>query len=274
MKLRLLLPTSICLALSLTTEANGWEDFNAVDWIDYEEYCWNASEESSWEAQIDIVGGYRWDDITTELNAQRAGNTTILKNNLSIQSIHTYDIGAHGWLFWDDWFLRGEFSYGWSDHASFGTNTRVYDPKHETFTRAKVHSGNTQDQTIGVGYLFPFCWLRLGPLVGWSFDQVRVKMEHVKVDHQPIHALDGFTYRTKWQGPWVGLEGMFLYYGYDVDFGYEYHFPHWNGKFQLRGPNLPGVTFSDTRKGNNGYGSLALSALMPLFFVGSMQALH
>jgi hypothetical protein len=232
--------TSACFCLSSTLSS----------------YEGQSLDEGCWEASLEVVGSQRWDEFFNHIRFYGEKDATIRTDNFHVNSLHVYSYGGRGWLFWNHWFLRGDATTGHVSHGDFRSEIKTASTLLRSETLAHIKKGNTQDDNVGFGYLFPIRWLSLGPLFGWAYNEIHLKMDHVKIHKKPIPTLEGFTYRTRWQGPWVGFEGMYSWCGLDFDFGYEYHFPFWHGKLDLNGPTVPGVIFSDKRHGRGGYGSV------------------
>lgn len=208
------------------------------------------------EASIDFIGGYRYDKLKTSVNVYDPPENLILTDNLKINDINIYEVGVGGRiLVCREWLVR---LYGTFGQVQNGQYTEVVSvPGAQSNTKSHVRKGNTNDFSVGGGYLFPCgCGFGVGPVAGWSYDYERVKMGRAKTDGLPEPVLDDLTYKMRWQGPWLGVEGQYNCYNARVSLGYEYHWSHWHASWTLHGPDVPGVAFSDRRKSNDAFGNV------------------
>lgn len=209
-----------------------------------------------WEASLDALGGYRYDTLSTEIYVDIPQGTFLGVDNLRGRNLSIFEMGFKGEVIVNEnWFIRFDGETGYYDHG------RYYDQ--QTFSgidsesKALIHDGSTLDGTIAGGYVFCFHPnFLIGPVVGWSFDQQRIKMSHASTNGIASPVLDGLTYKMRWQGPFLGFETHFYFIGLAITAAYEFHFSDWHADWTLAGPDVFGGHFSDTRSASNSYGSV------------------
>lgn len=205
------------------------------------------------DAEFDIYGGYRWDKISTTIQAFAPPGNFILQDTLDADNIHLWTIGIAGReLFYECLLVKGSAEWGKVCNGDY--NETSFIPRGaESTTTAQVYSGNSQDFSLGGGIFLPvFCnEFSLGILGGWAHNTQRIKMRHAISDGEPEPVLNDLTYKMKWEGPWVGGEALYSHCGFDFDVGVEWHFPRWRANWKLAGPDIFDGPYSDTRWANN-----------------------
>lgn len=210
------------------------------------------------EGSLDLVGGYRTDQISTMLKAYDSAGTFLLSDNLKARNITIGEIGAEGRLVTCNGVLvRGFANYGWVTDGSY-TDVGIDAIGNSSTTKAKVYNGHVTDYSIGLGYLFAFeHYYTIGPVIGWAYDSQEIKIRHAQTDRIHDLLLDGVAYKMRWQGPWIGFEGAFELGSIKLRTGYDFHFVEWRADWLLDGPDVVGGHYSDKRKSNQGYGNVA-----------------
>lgn len=205
---------------------------------------------------LDIRTGYRNDKITTSIVAFDPPGTFILADDLNASHINVFEIGASGRLkVGSNWLLRGYAYYGMVCNGSYSEITHTPNNS-SSITTADIYQGDTNDYSAGIGYLFNCFGLSLGPIAGWSFDSQRIKMQHAVSNGLSNPILNNLVYKTRFEGPWLGVETQFSICKIKIAAGYEYHWSDWRGNWQLAGPDIFGGSFSDIRKSNDAIGNL------------------
>jgi hypothetical protein len=210
------------------------------------------------DAELDVYGGYRWDKISTTIHAYSPPGRLILEDILTAKNVRLWTVGVAGkQLFYQCLLVKGSAEWGrvcGGDYINYGVVPDVPTSK----TTADIHSGNTQDFSLGGGIMLPvFCnELNLGVLGGWSFNSQRIKMRNAQTNGISSPILNNLTYKTTWEGPWVGVEGALSYCSYYLNLGYEYHFARWRASWQLDGPDIFGGAYSDKRWSNGNHGQV------------------
>lgn len=123
----------------------------------------------------------------------------------------------------------------------------------EETTRAKIRSGVSVDASVGSGYMFPLSsWMRIGPMVGWSFSALNTKTSHVTVQEVACEV----SYKNRWQGPWLGAAFITCLWGCGIYAEYEYHWSDWSARWVPSRNDLYGVLFADQRRSSHGVGQV------------------
>lgn len=219
----------------------------------------------AFDIHVDALAGYRHDELTTLIEAYDPSDVFLLSDDLKAKNLNIYEIGLKGRLSLCGFMVKG-----------FGTIGKVYNGKYtervedsdniETVTRSDIYSGHTCDASIGAGYLFSLFNIYAGPVGGWSYHSQKIKMRDAETDSISDSALDGLTYKMRWEGPWIGLEGGCRLFCIEFSAGYEYHWPHWHADWLLDGPDVSGGPYSDRRKAHDGYGQVAFIDAAYVFY--------
>lgn len=208
------------------------------------------------EWEFDALIGYRYDKVTTQIKVYDPEDVFILKDDLHAKNIRIYEAGLKGRVTYCHWVLKGFGTIGKVTHGDY--HERVESQLGDVFkTKASIYKGTTRDASIGLGYLFScWNWIYLTPFGGWSYDYQRIKIKNPKTNGEFDSVLDNLSYRTQWEGPWLGLESGTCFCGFDFRVGYEYHCPRWHAKWLLDGPDVAGEVFSDKRHAHDAYGNV------------------
>lgn len=223
------------------------------------------------DADFDLAVGYRQDEITTLIRLYNPKDKFLGADSLRIKNISIGEVGLKAsYLLCDSWYVKGYGSLGKVMDGKY--RERVTDQLGSSFlSTASVYKGNTSDVLFGAGYLFTLrdCFgdiFRFGPLGGWSFHYQKVTMKNGKVGDESDPVLDGLSYKTHWQGPWIGVDAQVYFCEIVFKAGYEYHWADWHGKWLLDGPDIVNGAFSDRRKASRAYGqSVYLEGIWQLF---------
>lgn len=209
-----------------------------------------------WGGSLDVTTGFRRDEIRTVIDSFSPPGTLISEDDLKAKNLHIWEVGVKGRGSVCNWFIKGFANWGRVYHGDYIESVSV--PGLGDFvTKAHIHEGDTRDYSIGLGYAYCLdnCF-GIGPVAGWSYDYMRVKMHHATINGIPDPVLNGLNYKTTWQGPWLGVEALISLYCINLDLGYEYHWSHWHGKWLLAGPDIIGGAFSDRRKAHRASGNV------------------
>ena len=195
------------------------------------------------EYSIDVGVGFRqdelhWDQLLTPTEFGDPEPEVITKSKWEDLDIWEISVLSDV-LFFDHFYARGKASFGRvvgghneTDLADIFTSLPV------TSIEGKAYGSKVHDFNVAVGYLFDICHDRIGftPLFGYSRNVQDLRTCNTKFDDSPEddnlfdHA--HFDYKSKWRGPWVGLD---LYFWPTNDlrlFGaFEYHW----GKIKATG---------------------------------------
>lgn len=243
--------------------SNGCYDECAVDCG----YDCNYNSCDTINGYFDISTGYRWDELKQKFSTRISGTDTIaIKDHLKTDGLSTWVLGGKGLVSYDNWYIRGEGYYGWTYSGKVKDTGISFDsPFHEG---RKIHNGHTSEFSIGGGYMFHFpdcygnCW-GIGPVAGWSFDEMHLKFKHHNREHDlcdsfdptfPIVDSNGIQHKSRWSGPWLGFDVQFRKCQLQINAGYEYHWAHWNAKGKFCGED--GTFFHTNFKANDASGNV------------------
>lgn len=209
-----------------------------------------------WNAYVGVEAGFRYDDLSADTNAYNSSGTVILMDQLAIGSIHILELGLNGRVAFNrNWFLQGKVDLGTVVNGTYFETVVDFSSVH---TKAQVKDGYSKDFSISLGYLFDFTeTLRIGPMGGWSYDYLHLKIYRAKDRGIPAPLLDGLSYNNRWRGPWTGITGEYTIGNMLLTAGYEYHWAGWKAGWILNGPDHAGGPFSEERSSNNAVGQVA-----------------
>jgi hypothetical protein len=218
---------------------------------------------SEWDfaGDIEVSAGYRLDQLKSNVNIFSAPGVFEGSDNLKVRNLSIYEIGAKGRVTFFDFYLRGFGYWGWGNNGHYSERVSDASETLVSLSKARVHSSRSQDTLGGIGYLFNFCdccnneW-GLGPVVGWSYAYQRVKLKNGRTNDIPDRTFDGLVYKNRWSGPWIGVDFTFQHCHFRFNAGYEYHWAHWHADWELNGPNVTPVAFSDSRNSKHAYGNV------------------
>lgn len=185
----------------------------------------------TFDSEYEITLGYRLDELTA--SSRLFCNNTSLGSNrdIRVNNINIIELGLKArWVLYDHWLLKASAAGGVTNHGKY---------KQSEFDGLScsgpvdlhVCKGNSRDASAALGYVFrPYCDFEIIPLIGLSYDYLRVSMEDSKTDlSSSFDRFEGLTYKSKWIGPWVGLDGRYTYKCFNFAAGYEYHWSRWKG---------------------------------------------
>lgn len=170
-------------------------------------------------------------------------------------SMSLYEATVKGDWFMDEWILRFDVGYGWNGDGRYKETFTVPNVATEKFT-CHIDHATAFDFSIGEGYLFPIDdYYFVGPVAGWAYHQQKFRTIEALSDGVPIPFITGIKYNDRWSGPWLGIDAIFCSDEITVHIGYQYCWADWHAKWQLEGPDIFGVIFSDRRKSTNAHGN-------------------
>ncbi len=219
------------------------------------------SEEWISEPKVQVSAGYRYD--TLNWNIAGVHNRPNVLSELKWTHLQMYQLGAKAEAYiCDQWLIRLDGEYGKIldgkvQDSDFNRNNRR--GEYSRFN-CDANRGEVFDLNASIGYLYTlFCDnFFVTPLIGYSYAEQHLRMfdghvvlfdgERVDVHVHDLHS----NYRTKWRGPWVGLELNYLY-NCEWDFfgGVEYHWAKFNGTGHW---NLRPEFYNDFQHRANGTG--------------------
>lgn len=244
----------LAIIAALSLPING---FALWTWDDCTNWCsgWNYN----FCGDIALSGGYRCDKITAHVDAFSAPDVFEGTDDLKIDDLSIWEIGAKGRIYFGNFYLRsnGYCGFGNSGHYREHGDNSFGQPSFES--RASLHSISTQDFIFGIGYVFTFndYWnncLGIAPVGGWGYNQQRVKLSHGETNGIEDQVFDGLVYKNRWNGPWIGFDLQYQICDFAFYAGYEYHWLHWHAEWLLDDVNVLPTAFSDRRRTNNANG--------------------
>lgn len=162
-------------------------------------------------------------------------------------------------------YVRGRGDYGWILSGKNQDSDYFVSGRQLEFSRSnnRADQGNVFDGSIGIGHIFctaipRFEW---GIVVGYSFHGQHL---HMTDGMQTVNLLDDYlgpfdglhsTYKTLWQGPWVGVDVSYEFPTFVSCLGsFEYHRAMYRAKGNW---NLRRDFYQDFEHETNGNGFLA-----------------
>lgn len=214
------------------------------------------------DAVIGLLGGYRNDRIGTTIKGYdgKGGYSEkerIFSDSLRAKRISIYEVGGYFDItVCREWILKTYATFGWIEGGNFKEGFRNLEVP-RSISKGNVRSGNTTDFSIGGGYLFPFTYcVSVGPVAGWSYNYQKIRVKRVDTIGIADPLFDRLSYKMRWQGPWIGIQGRLDLCNVNVHGGYEYHWSHWRGRRSLSGFHFPECSFLDRHRSHSGYGNV------------------
>lgn len=225
-----------------------------------------------YDANIDIGAGYRQDSLNWNISGLHKKPDVL--SELEWKSLRMVQISGLGKVVVCDWMVRAQGDYARIFHGR--TRDSDYDKsgrRDETF-RFLCNSGRGEafDLSLGAGYqLSLFCDVfTLTPVLGYSWHEQHLRMFegdvlifnriHERGTLPDLHS----NYRTRWRGPWIGVDGAFhVPCMLDVYGSLEYHFAHYHATGHW---NMRSDFYDDFHHLANGHGILAIFGIDYPFF--------
>lgn len=224
-------------------------------------------------SDFNFTGGLRRDRITSNSLAFSKFGEVLFSKYIKQQDIDLYTLGAnfryefgekccHMYTIPNHFFLRGHANLGWIGSSRYHATTTTSKGKVD-HVRARQHKGKTQDFQGGIGYLGVVCTdnFRAGPIIGWAYNLQRFTTKRAKRNGNYFPIEDGTSYRTRWRGPFLGLDFIFRECDFSFECGYEFHWAKMHAQWSLRGHDIPFLLlpqgyFSNHQKANHAYGNI------------------
>ncbi len=171
------------------------------------------------EGEIDIINGYRADDLDWNIAGNISGSNPNILSELTFSDLESYQfkLGGRGTIN-RAFYLRGSVDYAWVLNGEVQDSDFNADNRTQEWSRSISSADDSYlfDATLGIGYLFRLASdkLRVAPLVGYAYSEQNIKLtdgfQTLSLPPQaqsigPIANLDS-RYDTRWHGPWVGLD--------------------------------------------------------------------
>lgn len=203
--------------------------------------------------KLDVGAGYRQDKVVWEL----AGPDDIpeVMSRLSWDNLRIFEIEVEcKKITCQNFYFRGNADWGWIfDGKNRDTDYRLDERTDKVieFSRSdnKANKGQVYDASVGAGYFSRWCFglqkLRFAPVGGFSWHEQHL---HIYDGYQVLDLDDPIfeghhfqeldsTYKTRWYGPWAGLDLYFHLNEKITIYGaFEYHWMHYHarGRWNLR----------------------------------------
>ncbi len=223
-------------------------------------------------SDINFTGGIRCDYIRSTSKALSPQGKVLFYKKIQEDDIELYTMGINGryefgeeccsiYTWANHFFVRGHANLGWIGSSRYHEDI-VDSYGRETKIRARQHKGRTQDFQAGLGYLGIVCneCLRIGPIVGYSYNLQRFTTKLARRDLNPFRPDDGTAYRTRWRGPFLGLDVVFHECKWSLELGYEFHWAKlqafWDPKHDIPYRILPEGHFKNHQKADHAFANV------------------
>lgn len=211
-----------------------------------------------WQGDMALTGGYRSDTIEATVKGFDPPGNLVFTNVFKGDDIDIYEIGFKGSiLLCNRWLVRGYVDTGEVHDGKYSESFTVIGEDDFSLSTGKASKGNSYDTSVGFGYMFTCLpCVNFGPVAGYSYHNLKIKMPKVKTDGVEDEVLNGLSYDSRWQGPWLGFDIHGRLRCFDLNFGYSYHWSHWRAAYELKGPPNQETAFSDRRKSTDAHGNV------------------
>lgn len=176
----------------------------------------SAPHSYGYESTVAVDAGYRRDSLRWSIAGDLSG--ALSPNVLSELTWEHVDI-AELTLAWtlqatDGPQLRAKAAYGWIRDGRNRDSDYLGDDRTLEFSRSdnETNDDDVLDLALAVGYRLALPWergrLRVTPLLGFSRHEQRLRITGGFQTIPPLGPFSGLdsTYRTRWSGPWIGVE--------------------------------------------------------------------
>ncbi len=220
---------------------------------------------------LDGGAGYRQDRFVWELAGPH--DIPAVMSRLTWENIGIFELSAYSRIITDcNVYIRACGDYGWimSGHnrdSDYTAHRRTGQTIEFLRSSAKSNKGNVWDLSGGLGYCLNTCiaGLRVAPLAGYSYHRqcfwmhkgkIEIDLSSPEPEGRAIAGLNS-SYKTSWQGPWIGADALYWYNcNLLINGSLEYHRMKFNaaGHWNLR------QDFADDFR-HDGWGNGLFSAL-------------
>lgn len=223
-------------------------------------------------SSLEIMGGYRNDDLKTSLHGHDSLDESFGSQSINAKNISIWEFGLKGrYVFGDNWLIKGYAIGGVITEGNYSEHFNLLSDQSQK-ANASIHHGTTSDFSVALGYLFqvqecgffdflqgPFAaceieFSQFGPVVGWSWDNQHVKIGDIY--QSSFSALDMLSYKTHWNGPWLGFEADFCKWDLLFYLNYEFHWATWKGRWESDCNSLSSGALTDRWRSHRGYGNV------------------
>lgn len=196
---------------------------------------------------IDFTTGYRNDSLQRKNKLELHPPEVAQTDKIDISDISIWQVGIDGYCLISpcsplhNFYLTGYAYWGWNI-----CDAHLHETIRSDFVkqkgRANIDDIHTYDYQIGVGYLLDWnCW-NLGVAGGYAYDEQKIRSKHGSIslpagapfEAAPLYG-EGYTTRTAWKGPWVGVDLAYNWCHWKGTAGYEYHFGRYVANHSIPG---------------------------------------
>lgn len=193
-------------------------------------------------SDFSFAAGIRDDYITSKMYAIDKQGKVLFRRFIREKEMTFYTVNANmryefgdtcctTYTWANHFFIRGNVEFGWlgsSRYQDYITNATG----NQAVIRARQHKGKVVDGQAGLGYFFMLCSpsLRVGPIAGWGYnlqsasnDKAKLTFNDLPEDVFRYREADGDHFRTRWRGPFLGLDVIYHVCDWSFETGYEFH---------------------------------------------------
>lgn len=162
-----------------------------------------------------IDAGYRVDNLRWNIAGNIYGSSPNILSELSWKNLKIFQIGAHTQINLDEnVFLLGSFDYGIITSGKNQDSDYNGDNRTLEFSRSNNSSNgdNVGDISMAIGiHTMAEGSFQISPLFGYAYSWQNIRMTNgyktIDTGNNYIGPFSGLnsTYKTTWQGPWVGV---------------------------------------------------------------------
>lgn len=195
--------------------------------------------------------GYRYGYMQTELESYMVDGTFLFADSTTLKGLHFFQTALESDLFlMRDCFLRinGGYAFLLSGYNNEDSVTKVFE------RRAVLQEGGLGFGDISLHALFTLCFLKIGPCVGFYFQQLSARTINGTTNIYPKN-LEEVEYISRWRVPKWGVLTQCKVWHFLCEASYFYGSSNWQGNWRLKGRDLPDEIFSEKRTGqaNSGH---------------------
>lgn len=194
-------------------------------------------------SDFSFAAGIRNDYVTMSSWGRSEQGEVLFSRHLKYKDLNFYTVTAKmryefgercccAYTWANHFYIRGDVELGWLASGfsrdyntnNFGVTSKI---------KSRQHKGRIAEGKAGFGWMGLICGpcLRMGPIVGWAYDMLRVSNTHSKISFNNLRPGnefrfrqgDGDRFRNRWRGVFAGWDILYHACMWNFECGYEFH---------------------------------------------------